>query len=173
LNGSGQLGDGSNADSSIPVSVTGISTAIAITAGDAHACAVLRSGPVWCWGDNNFGQLGNGTATGSNIPALVRDINSPTRLAAGSEHTCALFSGGMMRCWGYNNEGQLGNRRKAFRQPLPVTVVGTPGVVWESSNPTKATITARGVATGRAVGNTTITATTPGLINDNAVLTVK
>jgi hypothetical protein len=31
----------------------------------------------------------------------------------------------------------------------------------------------RGLATGRAAGNTTITATTPGFINDNTVLTVK
>ena len=37
----------------------------------------------------------------------------------------------------------------------------------------KATITDRGMATGRAVGNTTITATTAGFINDNAVLTVR
>ena len=79
-----------------------------------------------------------------------------------------------MRCWGYNKYGQLGNRRKtANPNTLPVTVVGTPGVVWTSSDSSKATITDRGVATGRAVGNTTITATTAGFINDNAVLTVK
>ncbi len=46
-------------------------------------------------------------------------------------------------------------------------------MVWASSNTSKATITYRGEATGRAVGNTTITATTAGSINDNAVLTVK
>jgi uncharacterized protein YjdB len=46
-------------------------------------------------------------------------------------------------------------------------------VTWTSSVSSKATITDRGVATGRAVGNTTITATTAGFINDNAVLTVK
>ena len=77
-----------------------------------------------------------------------------------------------MRCWGWNDFGQLGNRRKTDSS-LPVTVVGTPGVVWESSYLARATITDRGVATGRAVGNTTITATTAGFIDDNAVLTVK
>jgi uncharacterized protein YjdB len=46
-------------------------------------------------------------------------------------------------------------------------------VLWTSSDSSKATITDRGIATGRAVGNTTITATTSGFINDNAVLTVK
>jgi hypothetical protein len=71
-----------------------------------------------------------------------------------------------------NNFGQLGNRQTT-NSSLPVTVVGTPGVVWKSSNTTKATINDRGIATGRAVGNTTITAETLRLINDNAVLTVK
>ena len=113
-----QLGDGSNTDSNIPVSVTGISTAIAITAGLGHACAVLRSGSVKCWGFNTYGELGNGTTTNSNIPVRVREINAPTRLAAGHFHTCALFSGGVMRCWGQNDYGQLGNRRKTYIQPL-------------------------------------------------------
>ena len=152
--------------------MTGISTATAISVGLGHACAVLRSGPVLCWGLNRYGELGDGTRQNSNIPVRVREIYAPTRLAAGDFHTCALFSGGVMRCWGQNDYGQLGNRRKTNSR-LPVTVVGTPGVVWQSSNASKATITDRGVATGRAVGNTTITATTAGFINDNAVLTVK
>jgi len=145
------------------------------SSGNAYVCVVLRTGSVKCFGANYYGQLGNPTAGNPNpSPVLVQGINSPTKLVTGEEFTCALFSGGMMKCWGYNYYGQLGNRRPNYNSnPLPVTVVGTPGVVWNSSNTTKATITDRGVATGRAAGNTTITATTPGLINDNAVLTVK
>jgi alpha-tubulin suppressor-like RCC1 family protein len=172
----GQLGDGSNAESNVPVPVSGISTAIAVTGGLQHFCAILRSGSVQCWGDNEFGQLGNGKTANSNLPVFVQAIKSPTKLVAGANHTCALFSGGVMRCWGNDSNGQLGDRRKtdySTPTPLAVTVVGTPGVVWTSSNTSKATITDRGVATGRAAGNTTITATTPGSINDNAVLTVK
>jgi alpha-tubulin suppressor-like RCC1 family protein len=176
LDNYGQLGDGTSGYehySATPVTVTGISTAIAITTGGYHTCAVLRGGSMKCWGWNEWGQLGDGgTEKWSSIPVLVRGINSPTRLAAGDVHTCALFSGGMMRCWGNNPYGQLGNRKISMANPLPVTVVGTPGVVWKSSNTTKATIGPYGVATGRAVGNTTITATTAGFINDNAVLTV-
>ena len=63
--------------------------------------------------------------------------------------------------------------RRMVATALPVTVVGAPGVVWSSADPAKATITDRGVATGRSVGNTTITATTAGFVNDNALLTVK
>lgn len=174
----GQLGDGTGgpdgsnrSGSSTPVFVTGISTATAITVGENHACALLSSGSAQCWGYNYNGQLGNGTVWTSNIPVDVSGLNGATRLAAGEEHTCALLSDGAMRCWGEGGDGQLGNRRTTNAN-VPVNVVGTPGVVWESSNPTTATIGARGLATGHAVGNTTISATTAGFINDNAVLTV-
>jgi hypothetical protein len=146
----------------------------AVASGTAYVCVVLRSGSVKCFGANDYGQLGNATAGNPSPPVLVQGINSPTKLVTGEAFTCALFSGGMMRCWGLNNYGQLGNRQKNNNpNPLSVTVIGTPGVVWKSSNTTKATIGAYGVATGRAVGNTMISATTAGFINDNAVLTVR
>ncbi len=174
LNEVGTLGSGTNSNSNIPVPVTGIGTAVAITAGQLHYCAILHSGSVLCWGGNSNGELGNGTTTDSNIPVRVSTISTPTRLAAGLFHTCALFAGGAMKCWGWNHNAQLGNGQKTDApNPLAATVVGTPGVVWTSSNSTKATITDRGVATGRAIGNTTISATTAGFINANAVLTVK
>lgn len=56
-------------------------------------------------------------------------------------------------------------------QNCPVAaLVGTPGVIWKGSSTTKATMTDRGVVTGRLVGNTTITATSAGVISDYAVL---
>ena len=169
----GQLGDGTNKNySNVPVTVTGISTAVSITAGGYHHCAGLRNGAVKCWGLNAAGELGNGTRTDSNTPVRVHSTTGPIKLMSGVDYNCALYSSGEMKCWGYNGFGQLGNRRTVDAL-APVRVVGTPGVVWSSSDPSKATITDRGVATGRAVGNTTITATTAGFINDNAVLTVK
>ena len=178
--GNAELGNGSSwpyADSLVPVSVVGISTAIAITAGGYHACALLADGSVQCWGYNNYGQLGNSalTASASNTPVSVGEINAPVRLAAGLFHTCALLSDGALRCWGLNDAGQLGNRQKTDYNAnrRPVNVVGTPGVSWQSSDPSKATISGRGLATALAIGNTTITATSAALINDNVVLTVK
>jgi alpha-tubulin suppressor-like RCC1 family protein len=173
----GELGNGSAEDSSVPVSVAGISTAVAITGGGYHACAVLSSGSAQCWGYNNYGQLGNGSTTApeSYTPVRVSGVSAPVELVAGIVHTCALLSDGAMRCWGGDSEGQLGDRRRTGETPhrWPANVVGTPGVVWQSSDPSKATITMRGLATARATGNATITATTAGFINDNAVLTVK
>ena len=69
----GQLGIGTykgpencgnyGACSTIPVSVSGISTAIGISG----TCALLSDGTVKCWGANNNGELGNGTNKGPEI----------------------------------------------------------------------------------------------------------
>ena len=52
-NTDGQLGNGTTADSSVPVTVSGITNAIAVAAGDSdHTCAVLSNGSIQCWGCN-------------------------------------------------------------------------------------------------------------------------
>ncbi len=43
-----------------PVAVTGLSGAVAISAGSDHSFATLEDGEVLAWGDNHFGQLGIG-----------------------------------------------------------------------------------------------------------------
>ncbi len=74
-NGMGQLGNGTTTlFSSTPVSVSGITTAIDVTAGGYHSCASLSDGTVRCWGYNGNGQLGDGTAGYSPIPVAVSGI---------------------------------------------------------------------------------------------------
>ena len=74
-NGNGQLGNGTTTDSLVPVAVAaftdGSATAVSITAGYFHTCALLNTGAVNCWGQNNSGQLGNGTTTNSSAPVAV------------------------------------------------------------------------------------------------------
>ncbi len=69
LNAFGQLGNGtadSPYDTPTPVTVVGITNAIAVAAGSENTCAVLSGGTVQCWGDNSRGELGNGTMLDSS-----------------------------------------------------------------------------------------------------------
>ncbi|MCZ6687990.1 MAG: RCC1 domain-containing protein [Planctomycetota bacterium] len=52
-NGSGQLGDGTVTDSSMPVAATGLTGVLEVAAGNLHAVALLCDGTVWEWGSGS------------------------------------------------------------------------------------------------------------------------
>jgi alpha-tubulin suppressor-like RCC1 family protein len=141
--GVGELGNGaSDATSStpMPVMVSGINSATAISVGDDFACALSSGGTVECWGGNAFGQLGNGTTTGpqtcsgtpcSPTPIAVAGLSGATAISAGLHAACAVVSGGSsIECWGADQYGQLGNGTTSFtsgttdttNSPTPVAV---------------------------------------------------
>src|SRR5438309_47291 len=49
----------------------------AITAGESFACAI-RSGAVWCWGDDHDGELGDNATTPQPRPVKVMEISDAT-----------------------------------------------------------------------------------------------
>ena len=106
----GQLGDGTGAQSSLPVDTLDLSSGInAISAAWGHTCALTSSGSMKCWGDNEFGQLGDGTTTQRNSPVDVIGLDSAARtMDTGDFHTCAIADTQVM-CWGDNGSGQLGD----------------------------------------------------------------
>jgi cysteine-rich repeat protein len=76
-----------------------------------HTCAVVSTGDVKCWGDNNDGQLGITASTvDRTAPVNVGGLPGPaTRVATGGSFSCARLSDGTAYCWGRNGDGQLGN----------------------------------------------------------------
>jgi alpha-tubulin suppressor-like RCC1 family protein len=91
-----------------PQQVTGLANVTAISAGGAHACAVLSNGDLRCWGGNTRGQLGTSTLLPSRAPLLVTGLGRARAVAAGAHHTCAVTDDGAVWCWGANDRGQLG-----------------------------------------------------------------
>jgi alpha-tubulin suppressor-like RCC1 family protein len=95
--------------------LTGVSS---VASDGVGYCAVLSSGGVDCWGENNVGELGNGTIDGPDVdldydtPQTVTGISNAVSVTsspdAGTSY-CALLSTGGIDCWGYNDSGQLGN----------------------------------------------------------------
>lgn len=69
----GALGNGSStySSSTIPVTVSNINNATAVAVGSGHACALLSTGAVQCWGDNGYSQIGKPATSVSFTEAPV------------------------------------------------------------------------------------------------------
>ena len=93
-------------------------TAVDVTAGQAHTCAILDDGAVKCWGANGNGQLGIGDAEdrgdgpgemGDALPAVNLGAGrTAVAISAGNRHTCAVLDDATVKCWGSGQAGRLG-----------------------------------------------------------------
>jgi len=88
---------------------TSVRDATALTAGNAHFCALRADRTVVCWGLNITGTLGAGLdhdIAWTPVPVPLTDV---VQITAGRFHTCALRGDGSVWCWGLNDAGQLGD----------------------------------------------------------------
>jgi alpha-tubulin suppressor-like RCC1 family protein len=100
-------------------------TVVDVRAGFSHTCALLDSGALKCWGENDAGALGLGDTTdrgtlpahmGDALPAISLGTGrAAVGFACGIDHTCAILDSGALKCWGSNNSGQLGLGDKVRR----------------------------------------------------------
>lgn len=92
-------------------------TAIRISLGERHSCAVLDDQSAKCWGNNTYGQLGQADVNHrGNAPDQMGDALASVALgqgvldvAAGGRHTCFLLADHSVKCVGDGGQGQLGN----------------------------------------------------------------
>ena len=106
-NNFGEVGSGSPISvEPLPVDVVGLTSGVVdVSAGGSHACAVLASGSLSCWGDNTDGALGDGQDVTASRPVAVTGLGGPvSSVAVDHSHTCAVAGGGAF-CWG---SGALG-----------------------------------------------------------------
>ena len=76
------------------VQMSGISTAVAVAAGDYHTLILLADGTLKGVGYNGDASLGDGTTTNRSTPVAVSTLTGVTALAAGSYHAIARTSDG-------------------------------------------------------------------------------
>jgi alpha-tubulin suppressor-like RCC1 family protein len=127
-NAKGQLGNGSVAESHVPVEVTALGVGnLAVAASWEHTCAVTAAGGVKCWGANDVGQLGDDTTNESHVPVDVFGLGSGMAdVSARFAFTCARATVGTVSCWGYDLDGELGTSAPSETH-RPVEIAGLGG----------------------------------------------
>ncbi|MEU7031750.1 sialidase [Streptomyces sp. SBR177] len=130
----GQLGNGTLADSLSPTSVTSLfrgdvdqMSAGGTSSSDSFVLARTDK-TVKSWGHNSSGQLGNGGNDNQTVPTTVPRLTNIKDVAAGGRHALALDTGGQVYSWGDNSYGQLGNNRTGDSRTVPDRVQGMPKV---------------------------------------------
>ena len=103
-NSSGQLGDGTTNNASLPICVA--SNVVAIAAGSSNSLFLKVDGTLWAMGKNRLGQLGDGTTNDANLPICV--ASNVAAVAAGYNHSLLVKTDGTLWAMGYNVNGQLG-----------------------------------------------------------------
>jgi len=95
-----------------PARVPTLTGVTAISSGQRHTCAVLSSGAMKCWGDNQYGQLGNGFAPSSKVTSIIdvdrAGVTGVTAVAATLYATCAIVGDATVKCWGGDTANELG-----------------------------------------------------------------
>ena len=190
----GQLGNGSGADSTVPVAVrqTGAlagKTVVAVSAGHYHSLVLCSDGTLVSWGQNYNSQLGNGTGSlGSqaNEPVWVVQNGvlagkAVVAISAGGWHNLVLCADGTLASWGSNSSGALGNNTTTSNVPVLVDRTGVlagKSVVAISAGPdlnlvacSDGTVAAWGFNGSGQLGNaTTATSNVPVLVDRSGVL---
>ncbi len=104
----GQLGNGQNRHSLVPVRVSGITNALAIAAGGDSSLAIDGEGLVATWGNNEFGQLGDGTTDNRSTPVTISGLPPITAATMGKDHALAVSKkDGNVWIWGNNKDRQI------------------------------------------------------------------
>ena len=113
-NDQGQLGDGTTASRSSPISVIGLgSRSISSCVRDtSNSYALDNQGVIWAWGSGSGGALGNNNVMSSSSPTSLPTWRHFVALATGVSLTTtggALDTNGYAWMWGTGTSGQLGD----------------------------------------------------------------
>jgi alpha-tubulin suppressor-like RCC1 family protein len=94
-----------------PATVSSLTDAQFIAAGDNTTCARRTSGETVCWGRNSDGQFGDGSVdvTGIATPTPLAYLRNAPFFEPGFRHFCAKLESGVVVCAGANFFGQMGN----------------------------------------------------------------
>lgn len=105
----GQLGNGTTAEETYPIKVSGLSGITDVKAGNGFCLALKSDGTLWAWGKNDYGQLGNGTKVNSSVPVKVNTNKQVKAISAGYEHCLMVTTEKLAYAWGRGDSYRLCN----------------------------------------------------------------
>ena len=95
----GKLGDGTDVDAAVPVSVLGITSAVDVVASYRKTCALNSEGEVYCWG--HFASNQSGIWATNFVPTKVEGLaNRAVSLSGMDGSSCVLLNDGTVQCFG-------------------------------------------------------------------------
>ena len=122
-NGSGRLGDGTQAERLSPISIQAGPGWETVSASLEHTAGIRRDGSLWAWGNNGEGRLGDGTTTTRNSPVAIQAGTAWQAISTGGEHTAGIRQDGSLWAWGGKGFGQVGTGiASASLSPMQVTL---------------------------------------------------
>ncbi len=130
VGGDGELGDGGNESTSVPVQVRGpggtgfLSNVVAISVGELHSLVIRSDGTVWSWGLTPA----DPTPEPEPYPFQVPGLSGVVAVAAGTYFYLAVKNDGTVWAWGVGSRGVLGNDDNgSTSSPVPSQVLGPSG----------------------------------------------
>ncbi|HEV9037667.1 MAG TPA: OmpA family protein [Puia sp.] len=135
----GRLGNGSIKSSPVPVKVSGITNAVAISCGYYGGTAELADGSLWAWGMAWSGMLGNGkdpidgtdvsgSRKYSSVPVRVKSISHPLSFSGNHVTHFALMANGDVLGWGDARLGGIATKSTEYAL-TPMKLAGLHDVV--------------------------------------------
>ena len=123
----GQLGNGSFADSNLPVPV--LSGGVAVAGGDYWSLALKGDGTLRSWGWNRRLELGNGgVGSDLNVPVAVSNLTGALAIGVGGYHGLAVLGTGVPRVALNPKTADFGNQPiGSATTPQTITVTNTGG----------------------------------------------
>jgi hypothetical protein len=91
------------ADAKTATAVAGIGTAVDVSVGTYHSCALLTGKSVYCWGDNAKRQINSSSTSKLGVTAITQAA-AVSKVRAGGNETCFLMADSKLNCIGENTD---------------------------------------------------------------------